>query len=74
MKNHCEKLRDLREDRDVKQSALAALLGTTQSNYSKYELGRSRLSIDDLKKLCEFYNVSADYILGLPENMPYPGE
>ncbi|MCH5198699.1 MAG: helix-turn-helix transcriptional regulator [Oscillospiraceae bacterium] len=72
MKNYREKLRDLREDRDVKQSTLAVLLDTTQSNYSKYELGRSRLSIEDLKTLCEFYNVSADYLMGLPDGMPYP--
>lgn len=72
MKNYRDKLRDLREDRDIKQSTLACLLDTTQSNYSKYELGRSKLSIEDLKTLCEFYNVSADYLLGLHEGMPYP--
>jgi len=74
LKDYREKLRDIREDRDIKQSTLAKILDTTQSNYSKYELGRSRLSIDDLKKICEFYNVSADYFLGLPKGMPYPDD
>ena len=55
----------LRIDNDVEQKELAELLGITQSAYSKYEKRRCKLSIEDLIKLCKFYNVSADYILGL---------
>lgn len=74
MKPYYEKLKDLREDRDLKQSALAELLQTGQSNYSKYEKGLRKLSIEDLCTLCRFFNVSADYILGLPQDLPYPQE
>lgn len=59
------RIRDLREDRDLKQAELAKVLGTTQQNYSKIETGRSDISGEKLMKLAEFYNVSADYILGL---------
>lgn len=67
-----EKLTALREDRDINQSQIAMILGCQQSAVSKYEKGRSRYSLEDLAKLCLFYNVSADYILGLPEGLPYP--
>ena len=67
-----ERLRNLREDRDLLQQDIADLLGTTQTYYSKYELGKHPLPIEHLIKLCKFYGVSADYILGLPKNMEYP--
>lgn len=60
-----EKLTALREDNDVKQSEIAIILGVKQSAISKYEKGRSRYTAEDIAKLCVFYNVSADYILGL---------
>ena len=59
------RIRDLREDRDLKQAELAKVLGTTQQNYSKIETGRSDISGEKLMKLSKFYNISADYILGL---------
>lgn len=67
-----ERLTAMREDRDINQEQIATILGCQQSAISKYERGRANYSIDDLAKLCLFYNVSADYILGLPENLPYP--
>ncbi|MBQ3084484.1 MAG: helix-turn-helix transcriptional regulator [Clostridia bacterium] len=63
--NMVERLTALREDRDIKQSEIAAVLGCKQSAISKYERGRTRYSTEDVAKLCKFYNVSADYVLGL---------
>ncbi len=63
--NMVERLTALREDRDIKQSEIASVLGCKQSAISKYERGRTKYSTEDVAKLCVFYNVSADYILGL---------
>lgn len=65
MKEYYEILRELREDRDLKQSELAALLGTTQQVYSRYENGVNELPIRHLRTLCRYYGVSADYVLQL---------
>lgn len=67
-----ERLTALREDRDINQKEIARILGCQQSAISKYEKGRAKYDIEDIAKLCIFYNVSADYILGLPEGLPYP--
>ena len=64
-----ERLRDLREDRDMKQKEIADILGTTQQVYSRYENGINELPIHHLIVLSEFYNVSTDYILGLTDDM-----
>lgn len=58
-------IRDLREDHDKSQKELAEYLGTSQTMYARYERGDNELPIRHLIKLCEYYNVSADYILGL---------
>ena len=65
MKPYCELLRELRENRDLKQSDIAAVLGTTQQVYSRYETGVNELPLRHLITLCSFYRVSADYLLGL---------
>ncbi len=65
MKEYWEILRELREDHDLMQADVAAVLNTTQQVYSRYEKGINELPIYRLKKLCQFYQVSADYILGL---------
>lgn len=62
--NYIQRIRDLREDKDLKQSDIANILKTTQGYYSKYELGVRELPIHHLITLCQFYDVSADYILG----------
>ncbi len=67
-----ERLKELREDCDKKQSEIAEILNTTQSYYSQYELGKRQLPLEHLKTLCLFYGVSSDYILGLPDNLEYP--
>ena len=58
-------LRDLREDHDLTQQQIADLLGTSQTMYARYERGANELPIRHLIALCKYYNVSADYILGL---------
>ena len=65
MKPYCELLRELRESRDLKQSDIAMVLGTTQQVYSRYETGVNELPLRHLVTLCGFYHVSADYLLGL---------
>ena len=62
-----KRIRDLREDRDMKQKEIEYILGTTQQVYSRYENGINELPIHHLIVLSEFYNVSTDYILGLTD-------
>lgn len=69
---YAQRIKDLREDNDYKQEQIAKVLNTTQSYYAQYESGKRQIPIDRIIKLCLFYNVSADYILGLPEGLPYP--
>ena len=70
MQTH-EIIKNLREDQDKKQEEIAQLLKIKQQQYSRYERGERELPLHHLIKLCIHYNVSADYILGLPENLPY---
>lgn len=62
-----KRMRDLREDRDLKQDDIANILKITRQQYQLYESGKRKLPIDQLIQLCKFYNVSADYILGLTD-------
>ena len=66
MKEYWEILRELREDHDLRQADVAAILHTTQQVYSRYEKGVNEMPIRHLRTLCEFYHVSADYVLSLP--------
>ena len=61
------RIRDLREDRDFTQSEIATVINTTQQQYSKIETGKADISGEKLKRLAIFYNISADYILGLSD-------
>ena len=63
-----QRIRDLREDRDLKQKDMANLLNCSQQVYSNYELGQRDIPTDVLIKLALYYNVSVDYILGLTNN------
>lgn len=63
-----ERIRDLREDRDLKQKDLAKLLSVDQSTYSDYENDRINIPIEQLIKIADFYNVSIDYIVGRTNN------
>ena len=66
-----DRIKNLRIDADLSQKQIADLLKTNQSYYAKYENGHRPLPIERLRELCLYYNVSADFILGLPEGMPY---
>lgn len=65
------RLKDLREDKDMTQTDLAMLLQTTQPQIYRYESGQRDIPLDKLVFICRYFNVSADYVLGLPEGMPY---
>ena len=66
-----ERIRQLREDHDKTQREIAEYLGINQTVYSRYETGRNDMKPFQIIALCEYYKVSADYILGLPEKRPY---
>lgn len=67
------RIRDLREDNDVKQKQVAAYLMCDQSLYSKYERGERPLPLEYAVRLASFYSVSVDYLVGLTDKKgPYP--
>lgn len=67
-----ERIRELREDHDLRQVDVAKLLGMSQTGYSKYETGENDVPTTILIKLAGIYKTSTDYILGLTDNvMPY---
>ena len=63
--NYYQRLRDIREDYEKKQSEIATVLQIGQSDYSKYERGVNMMGIDKYIKLAKYYNVSLDYLTGL---------
>lgn len=63
-----EKLRNLREDRDLKQKDIAAILNTSTQYYQKYEKGIRPIPTNHIITLCKFYNVSSDWLLGIKED------
>ena len=63
MKDYIDRLIELRIDNDIKQETISQLLKIYQSNYSKIEKRKIRLSIEQLMILCQFYGVTSDYIL-----------
>lgn len=65
--NYRARMRALREDRDLTQKEVGAVISKSQQGYSHIEEGRAELKIDDMIKLCRFYGVSADYFVGLSE-------
>lgn len=65
--NYYQRLKDMREDRDLTQAEIAEVIGTKQSDYSKYELGKHMMGIDKYIALAKFYNVSIDYLAGLTD-------
>ena len=67
------RIKELREDHDLTQREVAALLHIGQNTYSQYENGRRQLPISSLIALAIYYKTSTDYILGLTETKrPYP--
>jgi transcriptional regulator with XRE-family HTH domain len=62
-----ERMRNLREDNDLTQREVAKIINKSQQGYSHIEEGREELKIDDMIKLCKFYDVSADYFVGMTD-------
>ncbi len=72
MKTYYERLRDLREDKDLTQTDVAKILNTTQQVYSRYENGVNQIPLHHLMRLADFYKTSVDYLLGRTNNpTPY---
>ena len=74
MKNYYENFRKIIKDceQGFSQKRIAEILDTTQSTVNDYESGKRPLPIEHLITLCKDYNISADYILGFPEKLPFP--
>lgn len=69
---YMERIRNLREDKDLNQTKMAELLNCSQTTYSRYETGDLNIPIDSLTKLAIFFNTSIDYLIGLTdEKKPY---
>ena len=67
------RIRELREDKDMTQTQIAAILNCSQRIYSNYERGDVDIPTQVLIKLAEFHSCSVDYLLGLTDNpQPYP--
>lgn len=71
MQTYQIRLRQLREDHDKTQAQIAAYLGINQTVYSRYETGKNDMKPHQIIALCDYYKVSADYVLGLPDGRPY---
>lgn len=61
------RIRNVREDRDLTQAQIGKILEKSQQGYNHIEAGRAELKIDDLIRLCRFYNLSADFLIGLTD-------
>lgn len=62
-----ERLRELREARGLTQAEVGQILNKSQQGYNHIETGRAELKIEDLVRLCRFYRLSADYVIGLTD-------
>ena len=65
--HYTTRLRNIREDKDLNQTQLGKAVGMTQRKLSYIECGKCEPSVDDIVALCQFFNVSADYLLGINE-------
>ena len=67
-----ERIRGLREDRDLSQKDMAEFLCVAQTTYSDYELGKINIPVEVLKKLANYFDTSIDYLLEMTDDkMPY---
>lgn len=67
-----ERIKSVREDRDLTQAQIGKILNKSQQGYNHIEMGRAELKIEDLIRLCKFYGLSADYLIGLTDKpVPY---
>lgn len=65
--NYKQRIRTLRENAEKTQTQVADYLGTSQTMYARYERGANEMPVRHLISLCKYYQVSADYILGLTD-------
>ena len=65
--NYRERIKNVREDHDLTQAQVGKLLDKSQQGYNHIDMGRAELKIDDLNRLCKFYDLSADYLIGLTD-------
>lgn len=65
--NYYQRLRDMREDNDQSQDAIAQLLNTTRQQYARWESGAYQMPIENYKILAKYYNISLDYLAGLTD-------
>lgn len=72
MEFYYERIKALREDRDLTQAQIAKIINVGQSYYSKQERNEKPFQVEQIATLCEFYGVSADYVLGLPQGLSWP--
>ena len=63
--NYRERIKNVREDRDLTQAQIGKVLSKSQQGYNHIETGRAELKIEDLVSLCKYYDLSADYLIGL---------
>ena len=61
------RIRNVREDRDLTQAEIGRVLQKSQQGYNHIEAGRAELKIEDLIRLCKFYNLTADYLIGITD-------
>lgn len=67
-----EKIRRLREEQEISQGVLGEKLQMTQRKISYIENDKYEPSIEDIRIICHYFQVSSDYLLDLPDNLPYP--
>lgn len=67
-----ERLRALIEDSDTNQTQLADIIGVHRKQIGRWLKGDAEMGIYKLKEICEYYGVSADYLLGLPDDLDWP--
>ncbi len=66
------RIKELRIDKDMTQEEVANYLGIKQTVYSRYETGKNDMKPEHIVRLAKLYNVSTDYIFGLPKNLKWP--
>jgi len=69
-----QRIKAARIDKDLKQEDTARALKTTRQQIYKYENGLQEMTVSKLRDLCLYYNISADYVLGLPHGLDWPRE
>lgn len=67
-----EKIRLLREEQELNQTELGKAVGMTQRKISYMENDKYEPGMDDIRALCRFFDVSADYLLGFSNYLPFP--